>query len=252
MSQKFKAANSGDELTIYCYDDIGPEWLGLISAETIAPELDNFNGSKINVRINSPGGDVDQALAIYNALVRHGAVVHTHIDGMAASAASYVAMAGDTITIADNGLLMIHNAWISTSGNKEDLAKTITVLEKIDGILRSAYAGRSGQTQATIKSWMSAETWFTGSEAVAAGLADQVGTEFSARASIAPGRYKRTPSAAVDSTKARYGDRPRTVDEIKSIMEQFQIDCGLAQPRRSDSPQAWLRWLKLEKERLSV
>src|ERR1051326_8732232 len=94
----FRAEAVGDTLTLHVYDDIGPEWMGMVSAETVVAALDANKGAKtINVRINSPGGDVDHALAIYNALVRSPAHVVVDVDGSAASAASLIAMSGNKI-----------------------------------------------------------------------------------------------------------------------------------------------------------
>src|ERR1051326_7085538 len=111
MNFKSSVSSDGSNLLLMVYDELGPEWLGMISAETFVPILDSFKGSTINVRINSPGGDVFEGNAIYNALVRHPAQVIVDVDGLAASAASVVAMAGSKIRMAANSMIFVHEPW---------------------------------------------------------------------------------------------------------------------------------------------
>jgi ATP-dependent Clp protease, protease subunit len=126
------------------------------------------------LHINSPGGDVSEADAIYTALNAHQAKVNVYIDGLAASAASYIAMAGDTIAIAEHAKFMIHNAWGVAIGNAEEMRKLAGVLDKIDTTIRLIYQRRTGNSDKQLRDWMEAETWFTGQEAKASGFADKV------------------------------------------------------------------------------
>jgi ATP-dependent Clp protease protease subunit len=238
MKKTFRCEVVNDVPTIYMYDDIGPEWLGMVSAETVVAQLDSLGKvPQINVRLNSPGGDVDQALAIYNALVRNSAEVVIDVDGLAASAASLIAMAGNKIRMAANSLLMIHNAWTVTSGNKEDLAKTIDVLAKIDQQLRSTYAARSGRTETEIGQMMDAETWLTAEEAVAKGLADEVGQPLQVSASVEPGRFKNTPArmlaGRIEPAKGEEAAPPpvrraANVEKTLAAVDKLRAETGLA------------------------
>lgn len=164
------------ELLLYDYIGVDP-WTGEgISAKAVAEELKQHrNAEKIFVRINSFGGYTDEGHAIYNQLRRHKARVVVTVDGVAMSAASVVAMAGDEIEMAANSLMMIHRAWGIVVGNAEDLAQSAEVFGKVDGTIAGVYAARAGgEAEAWLKA-MSDETYYTAEEAVEAGLADRVG-----------------------------------------------------------------------------
>lgn len=154
------------------------------------------------VRLNCPGGDVFEGIAIYNALHRHKARVVIEVDGVAASAASVIAMAGDEIRMAAGSMFMVHEAWGFTQGPAEDHEKNAELLRKINEDLVSLYAARTGQVEKKLRSMMAEETWLNTTEAKELGFADIV---HSAKAPKAPesdskiaaslyGRYKHTPS----------------------------------------------------------
>lgn len=181
---------------IWIYDDIGPDWMGLVSSKGIISELAKAKGKPVTVRINSPGGDVVEAQAIYNALRRHsndGGKVSVEIDALAASAASFIAMAGDSISIAENAMLMIHKAWSVSVGNADAMRSTAEVLDKFDGILAATYAARSKMDAQEVMALLEAETWLDANETVAKGFADEVGQPLKVAASIKEGRYAKTP-----------------------------------------------------------
>lgn len=166
------AAASGEAPTeILLYNEIG--YWG-VTDKDFALALAQAGNGPIKVRINSPGGDVFHGYAIYNMLVAHPAPVEIVIDGLAASAASFIAMAGSTITMAETSMLMIHNAWGIVLGDRNDMLETAAVMEKIDGQLAAIYAGKSGKPASDISAMMDAETWFTSNEAKSAGLCDAV------------------------------------------------------------------------------
>lgn len=156
---------------VWLYDAIG--WYG-VTAQDFVGELRNINAGNIVLHLNSPGGDVFDGVAIYNTLREHPAKVEVRIEGLAASAASLIAMAGDTIKIGRNAQFMIHRAWGIEIGNAEDMLKYAAELEKIDGTIADTYFRRAGGTAAEWAAAMEAETWYTGEEAVAAGLADSL------------------------------------------------------------------------------
>jgi ATP-dependent Clp protease, protease subunit len=159
------------EAEIVLYDEIS--WWG-ITAEMFKRELSAIASPTINLRINSPGGDVFDSLAIYNMVREHPARVITHIDGLAASMASVVALAGDEVRMADNAFFMVHDPWSVVIGNATDLRKEADLLDKVGGSLALAYQEKTGADPEQIAAWMKAETWFTAAEAVEAGFVDQI------------------------------------------------------------------------------
>ena len=159
---------------IYIYDIIGKSDLGFIGADAILEALDSMNGKRVTVRINSPGGEVDEASSIYNMLRRHNGGVDVFIDSLAASAASFIAMAGETVTIAKNGMLMIHDPWTIAIGNAESMRRTADVLDKYGDRLIPMYQEKTGKTADEIRQIMAAETWYTASEALSEGFVDAI------------------------------------------------------------------------------
>lgn len=165
------------EATLYLYDvivssQLEAEWYGGVTAQDLVPKIDQLEADVIHLRINSPGGDVFAAQAIAAALQRHNARVVAHIDGLAASAATAIAVVSDEVLMAEGSMFMIHNAWTIAIGDKNDFLDTAALLEKVDGALAAQYSTRSGKALAEIHALMDAETWFTAEEAVAAGFAD--------------------------------------------------------------------------------
>lgn len=163
-----------DDAEILIYDVIGEDWMGGISAKQFVDDLGELDVENINVRINSPGGDVFDGTAIYNALINHKARITTQIDGMALSMASVVAMAGDTIKMAGNAMMMIHNPWTLAIGDATELRKTADVLEKTKLNLLAAYNKQSPLDNDEISALMDDETWMTGPEALEKGFVDEV------------------------------------------------------------------------------
>lgn len=167
-------AASTDEATISILDVIGGDpWTGGgVTSKRISAALRQIGDQPVRVDINSPGGDFFEGVAIYNLLRQHPHQVTVRILGLAASAASVIAMAGDTIEIGTAGFLMVHNAWVMAVGNRHDLADVATTLETFDSAMASLYAARAGVDEAQATRWMDDETWFNGKQAIEAGLAD--------------------------------------------------------------------------------
>ena len=179
---KFQAAAAeGKSQTVSIHDDIGG-WG--VSAKMFLDELRKVTTPEVNVEINSPGGDVFAGLAIYNGLRNSGKKVNVKVLGIAASAASLVAMAGDTIEMPENTFMMIHNPWTFAAGDAEDLREQADLLDKIGDSLTSTYARRTGKSAEEIQTLLAAETWFTAQEAVDAGFATAVTPAFAAQASF--------------------------------------------------------------------
>lgn len=195
---EIRAAADSDEAEIFLYDaivsdELEAEWWGGVAPESFVKELRNITAKTIHLRINSPGGSVFAARAMEQALRDHSAKIVVHIDGLAASAATFIAMAGDEIIMSKGALFMIHNAWTGLWGNAEDLRKEADLLDKIDGTLADTYSERTGKDKEAIAAWMTAETWFTADEAVEHGFADRV-AETEAKASWNLSAYANAPN----------------------------------------------------------
>jgi ATP-dependent protease ClpP protease subunit len=172
-----------NETTVTLYDEIGA--FGAGSKEFLA-DLGKLSGQHIHLRINSPGGSVVEGTAIYNALRRHEGGLTVHIDAMAASMASVIAMAGAPVYMADNALLMIHNPWTVSMGESKDLRKEADLLDKLKVNLRNAYVRKTGINAEEIGAMMDAETWLDAVEAVALGFADAIEEGVAAAATATP------------------------------------------------------------------
>lgn len=161
------AANGDGEILIYDY--IG--WPFTDPADLIRSLADMGN---VTVRLNSPGGDVFDGMAIFNAFRSHSGAVTVRIEGLAASMASVIAMAGKKVQAYDNAMLMIHNSWTVSAGNQYDLRETADILEKIDGNILNAYHEKSKAGKRELADMMRSETWLTAKEAKEKGFVDAI------------------------------------------------------------------------------
>lgn len=160
------------EILIYGY--IGDNWLPEdVTAYSFVQDLAAINAPEISVRINSPGGYVHDGIVIYNALKDHPSRINVTVDGLAASAASFVAMAGDTVTMNRAAELMIHDAWGLAIGNAADMRDMAEFLDRQSDKVAGIYAARAGGAVADWRAAMETETWYSATEAVDAGLADR-------------------------------------------------------------------------------
>jgi len=190
-----RARDEGAEVSIY--DEIGAYG---VSAKAFLAELGALpDDAPLILRLNSPGGSVFDAVAIYNALKRHAGSVTVWIDGIAASAASYVAMAGDEVVMPANAFIMIHDPAGMVLGTAADMRSMAEALDKIKGSLVAGYAAKSGRDEAAIATLMSKETWFDAEEAVALGLADRVAEPVRIAAHFDIGRFRNAPPALVEA-----------------------------------------------------
>ena len=157
---------------LYLHDDVGADWFSDNSSQTWASALDGISTDQIQVRINSVGGSAWDGIAIYNLLKAHPARIEVVVDGIAASAASVVAMAGDTITMATGAQMMIHDASGGCWGDAADMRKTAEALDTCSNSIAAIYAKRTGGTVEEWRERMAAETWLTAEQAIEMGLAD--------------------------------------------------------------------------------
>lgn len=166
-----RALERGDNV-ITIFDIIGEDFWGEgVTAKGIGRQLKAIGGD-VEVQINSPGGDVFEGFAIYNILREHPFNVNVKVLGMAASAASVIAMAGDDIQVGSSAFIMIHNCWVLAVGNRHDMRETADFLEPFDQALADVYVARTGNDEKQVKAWLDAETYMSGKECVDRGFAD--------------------------------------------------------------------------------
>ena len=192
---QIQAKSNGDRNTadISIHDEIG---IWGISASRFMADVKALGAvDEINLSIHSPGGDVLDGWAIYNALRSNKAQVNVQIEGLAASMASVIAMAADKITMHENSFMMIHEPWGMAIGDAEEMRDTADLLDKLGNGLVNAYVGRTGNDEETIREWMKAETWMDGKEAKARGFADVVTGAVAMSAKFDPRRWKMTPQS---------------------------------------------------------
>lgn len=170
-----RSSVKNDAATLYLYDVIDP-YFGVSAMSFAAALMPLRDAASITLRINSPGGDVFEGRTIASLLSDFADRLTVQVDGLAASAATTVALAGGKLRMAPGSMFMIHNAWTYCVGNKNDLLARASLLDKVDTELVNEYAAKSGQTVEAVTAWMNAETWMNAEETVANGFADSVGT----------------------------------------------------------------------------
>jgi ATP-dependent Clp protease protease subunit len=174
--REYRIEASEDASSIYLYDVIGYDWWtgGGVTAKQFARDLQQITSSTIHLHVNSPGGDVFEGRAMVAALQSVQAKVIAHIDGLAASAASFLVMHASEIEMTDGAFMMIHNGWTMALGDRHAMLETAARLQKIDASIVDDYLKRAKADRETLAAWMDAETWFTAAEAVDNGLADRI------------------------------------------------------------------------------
>ncbi len=198
------ALNEGAEISIY--DEIGAYG---VSAKAFLADLGRLpDKAPLTLRLNSPGGSVFDAVAIYNALQRHGGAVTVTIDGIAASAASYIAMAGDEIVMPENAFLMIHDPSGMVMGTAADMRAMAEALDKIGGSLIRGYAAKTGKPEAEIAVLMAKETWLDAAEALEMGFADTLSGPVRIAASFDVSRFRNAPPEIIEAVEVKDEPEP--------------------------------------------
>lgn len=211
------AAASTDDATITIYDVIGEDrWTGGgFTDKQMEAALRGIGDRDVTVDINSPGGDMFEGIAIYNMLAQHKGRVTVNVMGLAASAASIIAMAGDTINMSAGSFMMIHNAWGVVVGNKADMRASADVFDGFDGGLADIYEARTGLNRSEIVKLMDAESFFSVSEAINLGFADgPAQTSAAANAAAKPDpalMARRQTEAALAKAGFSRGDRKNMI-----------------------------------------
>ncbi|EPH9925721.1 head maturation protease, ClpP-related [Escherichia coli] len=189
-------AGHQSDADIYIYDEIG--FWGVTAKQFISDLNALGDITHINLHINSPGGDVFEGIAIFNALKTHGASITVYVDGVAASMASVIAMVGNPVIMPENSFMMIHKPFGFTGGDAEDMRTYADLLDKVEAVLLPAYAQKTGKTTDEIAAMLADETWMSGAECLAQGFADQVTPAVKAMACIQSKRteeFKKMPES---------------------------------------------------------
>ncbi|NQT17368.1 MAG: ATP-dependent Clp protease proteolytic subunit [Planctomycetes bacterium] len=218
--ERYDFKNQGSRGEIWLYGSIGG-FDGISSAQFVG-DLKALGGVReIDAHVNSGGGSIFEATGIYTALKDHPATVTIHIDGMALSAASLIAMSGNQIVIARNALLMVHEASaMAEFGQADDLRSMADVLDKVNENLVTTYASRTRLSRAAISEMLAEETWFDAEEAVRLGFADRTGPALQVAAALDLANCKNAPPAIVARAKAagiENSDRQALADWDKAI-----------------------------------
>ena len=216
MPKQYEIKAMGEnEAELLIYGDIGDSWFGdSVTAKEVAEEISGLDVEYIAVRINSYGGSVSDGIAIYNSLKRHDAVINVHIDGVAVSIASLIAMAGDTIEMAENALFMVHAPWSGKVGNSKELRDFADLLDKYAEAMASSYMNKTGKSHEEIMVLLTdgADHWYTASEAEEFGFIDIVsedpvdiaaGFDKSRFAFAAPGKPETVPQKPAAQVAAK-------------------------------------------------
>jgi ATP-dependent Clp endopeptidase proteolytic subunit ClpP len=216
-----KAGEKTAEISIY--DEIG--FWG-VTAKDFITDLKKIDASEITLFINSPGGSVFDGLAIYNAIRQHPANVTVKVMGVAASAASFIAMAGDKIVMPENTFMMVHNPMGGVFGNADEMREWADTLDKIAASLIAIYVARTGKTEDEVKALLNAETWMTAKEAVDLGFADTVEAEMKIAAAFEIERLPENIKTAFNKAKEPVAE-PKTVAPLAQQIVDLATKAGL-------------------------
>jgi len=219
---------SSDNATITMYDAIGSDgWTEGVTAKRVSAALRSIGAKDVTVSLNSPGGDFFEGIAIYNLLREHPHKVTVKVVGLAASAASIIAMAGDEIQVAKTGFLMIHNAWVFAIGNRHDLRASADILDEFDGVMAGLYADAAGITAKEAAKMMDDETWMSGQAAVDAGFATSLLDADEVAIDAGSGENANAAIRRVEAIMAQQG-LPRS--ERKDLLNKIKGMPGAALP----------------------
>ena len=205
--------------TLYIYDVIGAGFFEEgVTAKSVRDELAKMNkAERLTVRINSPGGNVFDGVAIRAQLEQWSAGVDVIVDGIAASAASYIATAGDNVSMAEGSMLMVHDPWTFAVGNAAEMQRAAETLDKIAESMVGAYAKKSGKSHEQVRETMRAETWLSADDAIAYGLANDKSSD-KAAAFVIPAAFgfKHPPQPAEQP-------KQRSVNKMAAYQRQLDL-----------------------------
>lgn len=214
----FTAESTAEEATIYLYDVITSDsYWGGVTALDFAKELAAITAPVINLRINSPGGDVFAARAMVQAMKDHPSHIIAHVDGYAASAATFLVVAADQSLISEGSYFMIHSAWTIAMGNAKDFTDMANLLARTDKTIANDYMAKTGKSEQEIFDYMTSETYFFGQEAIDAGFIDALATA--------------SPKNKIDWDLSAYAHAPVIESKKEVIPEPEKFDLSNHQRR---------------------
>lgn len=218
-----------DEAEIFLYDVIGIDWWSGdgVTAKQFRADLRSLGDKTLNLRINSPGGDVMEGRAMAAALAEYPGKVVVHIEGLAASAASFLAMHGDEVVMTEGAFVMIHNGWTFTMGDRHEHRAQADLLQKVDESIVNDYLLRTKVDAGQLNAWMDAETWFTAKEAVTHGFADRV----------AEGRSEKAQARARAWNLAVYDHAPAALTNGTAPVPEPPVDEPEPAPTPAPTPE---------------
>ena len=209
---------------LFVYGQIGPADWGFIGSESMVEALGVLGDGPVNVRVNSPGGSVDEAVAAVENLRRHNGEVTVSVDALAASAATLLLVSGFKVTAAPRAMVMIHEPHTIAIGDAASMRKTADILEKYRDSLVDAYAAKMDATRDEILAMVADETWFTAKEALAIGLVDSISDMADAPQAIAsPGMFRHPPQELFDRAKPATPVEQRFPKRVAAKMRAIQM-----------------------------
>lgn len=222
MKPTFFAKANGKRGEIYIYEEIGAGWYGGITAKSFSETMKDLGKvSALDIFINSPGGSVFDGISIYNQIKRFDGEKIVHVDGIAASIASVIAMAGDKVKIAANGMVMIHDPWSVAFGTAAEMRKMADSLDKVRDTILDTYVAATKGDRKAISDMMSAETWLSADEAVEKGFANEKTEEVALKAEFAMlAKFQNAPDALRETASgsksllARMGKRVMQLNRV--------------------------------------
>lgn len=222
---------------MWVFDELGPAWWGLIDAASVMSGLKEMEGKHVKVHLNTPGGSVDEGIAMFNAFRAHKGGVTMIVDSLAASMGSYLLQAGEQRIVASNAMVMVHDPWTISIGNSAQMRKDADILDKYAQRMIPDYAKRSGKTEDEIRAVMAEESWYAGQEIVDAGFADSVQDGMDVEPVVAGLRHiaKNVPKSLIGRAvsagdrhrfplrSAAKAKRPMTVIEAKALAAKIAV-----------------------------
>jgi len=234
---RFENKAGEDSTTVYVYDEIG--YWG-VTAKEFCDALNGVATSVINLKINSPGGDVFDGMSLYNAFANHPGGVTVRIEGLAASMASIVAMGGRKVEAYQNTMFMIHNAWTVAGGDHNAMREIAEIIEKISGQMLEVYTGKTKTGKKDMKQMMDDETWMTAGEAEAKGFIDTVlNSGKGAKGQFDLSMFANVPEGIVEEQEGRELTRKETERALRNAGASREYARAVA-AKRADASEAEL------------
>ena len=268
----YTITNKADKAEVWIYDMIGKDFWSEdgVTAKQLQKEISGIKSSQIDLHINSPGGSVQDGITIFNLIKSHPANVTTYIDGWACSIASIIALSGDKVIMAENGLYMIHRpeGSLIVHGNEDDITqestKLIEILSKIKGTMTGVYSKKTGKSDDEINAMMKEETWMNADDALDAGFIDEIGIEMdlAACAKFVPVMAKAGFKNIPDSFKSKKEPDERSIEkalrdagcsrsQAKEILAKGWVVPDVREAQKEE-PKSPLREAEKAKDRVSV